>query len=102
MIFIKYNKEKIIVTNKKFLFKIYYLSFNFSKYTFRRCNFYNNYNIKFIEGCNNQMTHLKQFDVIQNIKERYSVLSGELLEKLIPINEFIDTDNSSILNSEIA
>ena len=64
--------------------------------------FYNNYSIKFIEGCNNQMTHLKQFDVIQNIKERYSVLSGELLEKLIPINEFIDTDNSSILNSEIA
>ena len=48
------------------------------------------------------MTHLKQFDVIQNIKERYTVLYGELLEKWIPIDEFIDIDNSSILNSEIA
>jgi hypothetical protein len=63
--------------------------------------FYNNYIIKFIEGCNNQMTHLKQFDVIQNIKERYAVLFGELLEKFIPIDEFIEKENSSILTSEI-
>lgn len=48
---------------------------------FQKIIFYNIYRIKFIEGCNNQITHLKQFDVIQNIKERYTVLYGELLEK---------------------
>ena len=48
---------------------------------FQKIIFYNIYRIKFIEGYNNQITHLKQFDVIQNIKERYTVLYGELLEK---------------------
>jgi hypothetical protein len=43
--------------------------------------YYNNFTLKFIEKAYQEVTDLNAFDVIQTIKERFVVLSQEIIEK---------------------
>ena len=43
--------------------------------------YYNNFTLKFIENAYQEVTDLKAYDVIQTIKERFIVLSQEIIEK---------------------
>ena len=48
-------------------------------------NYYNNYTLKFIENSYLTVTDLKNFDIIESIKERFIEISKEIIEKSEPL-----------------
>ena len=72
-------------------------------------DYFNKYTLDFLEKSFIQVTDLKPFDVIQSIKERFVVLSKEIIEykgkekeKEITINDFCKNENFNLikLNNE--
>ena len=68
--------------------------------------YYNNYTLEFLENAfQQQVTDLKPFDVIQNIKERFIEISKEIIEKTetqnpLKIEDFEDNNNCLKLKNE--
>jgi HSP20 family molecular chaperone IbpA len=50
-------------------------------------NYYNNYTLKFIENSYLTVTDLKNFDIIESIKERFIEISKEIIEKSEPLEK---------------
>jgi HSP20 family molecular chaperone IbpA len=61
-------------------------------------NYYNNYTLKIIENSYIDVTDLKNFDIIESIKNRFIEVSKEIIEnndKQLEIGDFCDNDNDN-------
>ena len=63
--------------------------------------YYNQFTLDFLENNYQTVTHIKPFDVIETIKERYISLSKDIIEKTDNMEEKINNDSFDYSNPEL-